>query len=87
MVDPRTPSAHNLGPNFRERIPYPSRKRRPKAAGQCSGQLTQVGAHTMLAHDLGPNVRDAYHVRRANAGPKKQGDVLGGGHRSVPAHA
>ena len=28
-----------------------------------------------------------HHVRRTNAGLKKQGDILGGGHRSVPAHA
>ena len=28
---------------------------------------------------------NAYHVRRANAGPKKRDD-LGDGHRSLPAH-
>ena len=45
-----------------------------------------VPAHLWLKI-LGLIYEDAYHVRRANAGPKKQGDVLGSGHRPVPAHA
>ena len=85
QVGPRTLLAHDLGPNFRGRIPCPSRKRRPKEAGRCSGQWTQVGTRILLAHDLGPHLRIPCPSRKRR--PKEARRCSGRGTQICPAHA